>query len=804
MSDYEKEHGELVRRLGAECAVLLKTDGRFPLKAPGKLALYGNGARRTVKGGTGSGEVNSRYFVTIEQGLENAGFKLTTKLWMDAYDKVYADARASYIKGLKQKARKHHTLAITESMGAVMAEPEYDIPEEGAGDTAVYVLSRNSGEGSDRIAEAGDVLLTKTETRDILKLNEEYENFLLVLNTGGPVDLSPVLEVPNILILSQLGAETGNILADLILGRSFPSGKLATTWTRWEDYPKIGTFGCRDDTDYTEGVYVGYRYFGTVGKEVLFPFGFGLSYTDFEIYAGETRLENGEVSVKAYVKNVGEKPGREVAQVYVSAPQGRIDKPFRTLAAFKKSETVMPGAEEELTLSFSFKDLASYDEALSKWVLEGGDYVVYLGTSSEDVKPVAILRLDGEAVVKNCENKLGDPGFEDWKPEERREETLPDLPVINVTASSIEPETADYAVPEDVDPLIESLTDEELCYMNIGAFDPKGGILSVIGNASMNVAGAAGETTRMLNGKGIPAIVMADGPAGLRLSRQYVRTRKGVKSLGGGSLESLKELLPKPAVLLMKLSEGKKTKGEVLEQNCTAIPIGTAIAQSFNVSLAEALGDVVGDEMERFGVQLWLAPALNIHRSILCGRNFEYFSEDPLLTGKMAAALTRGVQKHQGCGVTVKHYAANNQETDRYNSNSRVSERALREIYLKGFEIAVKEGRPHALMTSYNLINGIHTCENRELIEDLLRAEFGYEGIVMTDWIVSMMYGGKHKHARPSSVKTAAAGNDLTMPGSSADYKTLLEGLQNGLVSKKQLQVNATRVLRTAGMLAKE
>ena len=250
------------------------------------------------------------------------------------------------------------------------------------------------------------------------------------------------------------------------------------------------------------------------------------------------------------------------------------------------------------------------------------------------------------------------------------------------------------------------------------------------------------------------------------------------------------------------IDKNKKVTGEVFEQNCTAIPIGTAIAQSWNLDFAEMCGDIVGDEMERFGVHLWLAPALNIHRDIRCGRNYEYFSEDPLISGRFAAAITRGVQKHPGCGTTVKHFAANNQETNRYTNNSQVSERAMREIYLRGFEIAVRESQPHALMTSYNLLNGVHTCERRDLIEDVLRAEFGYQGIVMTDWIIGAMYGRRNKYPAPDAAKTAAAGNDLTMPGGKGDLKAMLQGLKDGSVSRRQLEINAARIIRMAKKLA--
>lgn len=802
MNDYEREHNAILRRLGAECAVLLRSNGAFPLAGPCELALYGSGARRTIKGGTGSGEVNSRYFVTVEDGLEAAGFTISTKFWLESYDNLYAAAHREFIRSLKQQAKEHHTVAILESMGAVIPEPEYNIPLSGAGDTAVYVLSRISGEGSDRRAVPGDILLTETEKRDILCLNEKYRNFLLVLNVGGVVDLSPVAQVQNILLLSQLGVETGNTLADLILGRSTPSGKLATTWSAWADYPQLGSFGERDDTRYREGIYVGYRYFDALDRKVLFPFGYGLTYTDFETKTKETAVDGEVVAVKAAVKNTGSFSGKEVVQLYASAPQGKLDKPYQTLTAFAKTKELAPGEEENLTLSFRLRELASYDEGSAAWVLEAGDYVLRLGNSSRDTKPVAALHLAEKVVTRQVKNCLGRPDFTDWRPEHIRTEDLADLPLIPVNAAAIQTEQVKYALDHEIDPAIERLSDDDLALMNIGAFDPKMGSLSVIGNASQTVAGAAGETVNRLKDREVPVLVMADGPAGLRLSRQYTVDEKGAHPVGESMPESMMELMPGVVAWGMKKLGGSgKAKGEIHEQYCTAVPIGTALAQSWSLDLAEVCGDIVGDEMERFHVQLWLAPALNIHRDIRCGRNFEYFSEDPLISGKFAAAITRGVQKHPGCGTTVKHFAANNQETNRYFSNSMVSERAMREIYLRGFEIAVRESQPHALMTSYNLLNGIHTSERRDLLEDILRVEFGFEGIVMTDWIVAAMSNKSCRYVAPNAAKIAAAGNDLTMPGGSGDYKAMLRGLKDGSLSRKQLQINASRVYRMARRL---
>ncbi len=800
MTDYEKEHAGFLRKNGSECTVLLKSDGRFPIDAPCRLALYGSGARRTVKGGTGSGEVNSKYFVTAEEGFENAGFTVTTKSWMDRYDEIYRSAKKTFIKTLKRSALKRGTLAILDSMGAVMPEPEYELPLDAEADAAVYVLSRISGEGSDRRPVPGDILLTETECRDILFLNEKYERFLLVLNVGGVVDLSPVREARNILLLSQLGMETGNILSDIVLGKSTPSGKLTTSWFAWADHPEVGTFGDRFDTLYKEGIFVGYRYFDAVGKKPLFPFGYGLSYTSFRLKTGNISENNGQIRLSVSVKNEGDRHGKEAVQLYVSKPDGQLQKSVKDLIAFEKTAELAPGESQDLKLSFDLRDLASYDAKRALWVLEPGDYVLRAGNSSEAAEPCQIIRLKGEAKIRQVKNAFGKPAFEDWIPEKKREDLPAGLPVLSLDASSLPTESVDYAPKDKIDPEIEKLSDEDLCLLNIGAFSHRGS-QTVIGTAAQAVPGAAGETAGYLTGR--PSLVMADGPAGVRISRQYYKNEKGVHSIGNGMPGSVMELMPAPAAFFMKLTAGReKPDGEIFEQNCSAIPVGTALAQSWNLSFAEHCGDLVGDEMERFGVHLWLAPALNIHRDIRCGRNYEYFSEDPLISGRMAAALTSGVQSHPSCGTTVKHFAVNNQETNRYGSNSIVSERALREIYLKGFEIAVRESQPHALMTSYNLLNGVHTSERSDLVNDVLRAEFGFEGIAMTDWIIGVMNAGKNKYAPPDPSRIAAAGGDLIMPGGKGDFKKMMKGLKQGTVSRRALMINATRVLRLTEKLA--
>lgn len=353
---------EMLRKHLGECCVLLKSNGDFPLKEAGKIAAYGSGVRKTIKGGTGSGEVNSRYFTTVEEGLLEAGFEITTNDWLDAYDKVYADAYEKFRQTIKQRAKQNHTNVIMEGMGAVMPQPEYNLPLNGQGDVAIYVLSRISGEGNDRRCEAGDVFLSESEKRDILALHKQYKKFMLVLNVGGPVDLSPVKAVDNILILSQLGVETGAALADILLGKNYPSGKLATTWTAWKDYCSIGEFGDKDDTRYKEGIYVGYRYFDSVGKRAMFPLGYGLGFTQFSVSGTEATVSGKQISVSATVENIGSFAGKEVVQVYVSSPQGKLDKPYQALAGFAKTKELQPEEETQVQICFALDELASFDE----------------------------------------------------------------------------------------------------------------------------------------------------------------------------------------------------------------------------------------------------------------------------------------------------------------------------------------------------------------------------------------------------------------------------------------------------------
>ena len=822
MADYELRHIEALRKDLAGCTVLLKKDGSFPLEKPCTLAAYGSGVRRTIRGGTGSGEVNSRYIVTIEEGLQQAGFTLTGMEWHTGYEQAREKAHKAFLKQLKKDAKAAKQNFILYGMGKVMPEPEYDLPLNAEGDAAIYVVSRISGEGNDRTPLKGDIRLTDSEVRDILALDKKFTRFMLVLNVGGVVDLSPVMSVRNILLLSQLGVETGCALADILLGKANPSGKLTTTWAAFEEYPEMPDFEDMNETRYREGIYVGYRYFDSFNITPAYPFGFGGSYTTFALEVKDVALDGETVCIRVNVQNTGSRyAGRETVQVYLSQPQGKLDKPYQVLAGFAKTGSLAPGQCETVTVTFPLHTLASYDEEQAVWLLEKGVYYLRVGSHSRSTCIAAALELGETVVTARLQNRLqpdcpletlrADPARFCTYPEEAREKAA--APRLTVAPASIPCETTVYsqkpsllhtekeqtvtlqvvAGQATLEDLVTQLTPPELAGLVVGSARGGFGSTSVIGVASTACPGAAGETTStLLESRGVQNLVLADGPAGLRLSRSFVADSQGniIPGLGDSAFGNLGELLgivppPRPADAVDHY------------QYCTAIPIATMLAQTWDPALMEEAGDIVGGEMEDFGVTLWLAPGMNIQRNPLCGRNFEYYSEDPLLSGLCAAADTRGVQRHPGCGTTIKHFALNNQEDNRNHNNAHCTERALREIYLKGFEIAVRTAQPLALMSSYNLVNGIHSANNRELLTDILRDEWGFAGLVMTDWGTTDASTG-FKYGSSATAGCVLAGNDLTMPGSQQDVDAILDALKAGTLPLAALQQCARRVLALA------
>ena len=795
---HEEKHIKIMRETASECTLFLKKNQEFPISKPCNVLLVGSGARNTQKGGLGSGDTEPRNYTTCEEGLEKAGFVITSKKWLDEYPLQKEKLIGEHMKYIETM---HIQNKITQCF-RMMAFPEYDynldLTFEQKADIAIYVLARNSGEGTDRRLIEGDVYLTHTEIKDILYLNKNYKKFILVLNVGGVVDLSPVNEVSNILLLSQLGIVTGDILADIILGKANPSGKLATTWAKPKEYNTMENFGFLHSTNYKEGVYVGYRYFDSNGVEPLYPFGFGLSYTEFNINKNSLEKNREKITVSVKVKNIGNYSGKEVIQVYVSPSQKHVDKPYQSLVAFKKTPELKPNEEVELNIEFKLSQVARYDTQTASYILDKGNYIIRVGNCSRKTEIFGYIKLSQDVVTQQLKNIKANPKFEDWVPNTSKypKDNLDNVQKILLNKDDFDLEIATYTYVPKIYEEIKKLTDKELAYLCVGGF-----VESKEENNEKQ-RGLNGLTTRKV--ESIKNYLrMVDGAAGVRIARVYSNDHHRFKRLvtDPAWLNNYNYLytLDKISLTLTKNEKEDFSKyRNVIYQHATSLPIPTAQAQSFNVDLIQKYGEIVGKEMQIFNVNILLAPAMNIHRNILCGRNFEYFSEDPLVAGKMATALIKGVQSNKNCGATVKHFAGNNQEYNRMNNNSKMSERTLREIYLRGFQIAVEEGHPTALMTSYNLINGVHPSENSQLLIDVVRNEWKFDGLIMTDWIRSgEQEFNSAKNPGQYVYNTLRAGVNIQMTGHKIDFDYILQKLRDGVLNREHLLKCASKVYET-------
>lgn len=796
---------KFVRAAAAEGAVLLKNDRTLPLgRSIKKIALFGAGAGQTVRGGTGSGDVNVRSYVTVREGLSDAGYEIVTDRLLKRYDCDVSAAKSLFKSHIQQKAADGVKDALIEMMHHPFTAPEFICPESFAGyeaDAAIYVLSRISGEGADRKAVRSDYMLSETELRDIKRAASFYDKFVLVLNIAAPIDMSELCDIDDInavLLIGQGGSESGSACADIISGKSSPSGKLTSTWARkYSDYPFAGEFaglnGDVFDSYYKEDIFVGYRYFDSFGIAPLYPFGFGLSYTDFEISTDGFEIKDENVEIGVCVRNIGNIfSGKEVVEIYAEPPVGKLTKPFKSLAAFAKTRELAPGEEQHITISFSVRRLASYNEDTSEWVIEKGEYILSIGDSSDNLKEFAVVDATADIICERCNalfrgEKVGELHSNRTSCDAPRHLTRKELRAENIR-------TVEHTYRQDskISDTVSALSAQEAAVLCVGSARISGGKSSVIGIASKSIPGAAGDTTPLLTDKGIPQIIMADGPAGIRVNpKVYMRENEYVSNPAEDPIFSM---------ILPKEMQNVDLSGTVKKyQYCTALPVASTLAQSWNTELIEHTGDVVGTEMELLGISLWLSPAMNIQRNPLCGRNFEYYSEDPLLSGLCAAASVRGIEKHSGCAATIKHLAANNQETNRNYNNSHLSERALREIYLKAFEICVKEARPSAAMSSLNLINGVHAANDRDLLTCALRCEWGFDGFVMTDWGTTnaLVSAEGQKYPVSSSAGCIKAGNDLIMPGSQGDVDRILEAVNGGELSVQNIKLCADRIYRT-------
>lgn len=807
----EIDNAQKARIMAGECMVLLKNENSvLPLAKNIKIALYGNGARNTIKGGTGSGDVNTRSNINIENGLKEAGFDVTTTEWINRNEKVRSEAKEIFLKKAREEADRDGRDIVFVIFDHPFEEPEIvDVTDEdikkSETDTAVFVISRNSGEGADRQNVKGDYQLFDSEVKALKRLTEAYKKVVVVLNVGGLIQMKEIQEmkgISSILLMSQLGNLGGKALADVLLGDVNPSGRLSDTWAEnYMDYPSSEEFsfnnGNVNDDYYKDGIYVGYRYFDSCEKKVVYPFGFGLSYTEFKQEVVDVQQKGDQLVTSVKVTNTGKVAGKDVVQIYVSAPDGKLEKPYQELKGFAKTSNLPAGKSEIVKICIQFNNFSSYFEEKAAWIIEKGSYIVRAGKNSRDTVAAATVTFEQDFVCETCQNVLKlDCDMKDITISKKISKKIDTQFNINVDISKLTAKENKYQAGrpemktskkevltlEDVkkgkctlEELVAQLTVKEMATLCVGVFN-HGQMDSIVGAASSCVPGAAGETPDICAlSRKIKKLILADGPAGVRLTPHF-------------KIDKDNNLLPGGTVMgdVIQPFENVPEGAVDYYQYCTAIPIGWALAMSWNCELVKEIGAMIGSEMALFGVDLWLAPAQNIHRNPLCGRNFEYYSEDPLLTGKISAAITNGVQTVHGCGTTIKHFAANNQEENRYFVNAHISERALREIYLKGFEIAVKESQPLSVMTSYNLLNGRHTANHYDLCQKLLRDEWGFEGVVMTDWFTSQNNSGmssKYKPIYPISASTGCifAGNDLQMPGCQKNIDDIIQALETGM-----------------------
>lgn len=772
--DLEK-YAACARQVAAEGAVLLKNDNQaLPLRRGERLAVFGRSQYNYYKSGTGSGGmVNVRRVTGIREALQECGhFTLNEKVCA-AYDAWLEEHPYDSGTGWGTEPWYQEEMPLDDALVADAAAES---------DAALILLGRTAGEDQDNRAEAGSYLLTEAEEEMLRKVCQAFERTIVLLNVGNLIDMKWMekYDPAAILYVWQGGQEGGYGVLDVLEGTVNPCGRLSDTVARdIADYPSTVNYGDPDRNLYQEDIYVGYRYFETFHPErVLYPFGFGLSYTEFALENMETVCEpaarDGKVTVSVQVTNTGAVPGKEVVQVYVKKPQGELGQPVRSLCGYAKTAVLRPGESERIQITFDWYDIASYDDAgvtgyKSAYVLEPGDYVFYAGRDVRRAEEAGRVTVAELCVIEQREEALAPvmafermhpaslPGTElkevHWEaaplrtvePLTRRKDRLPqEIPYTGERGIRLADVRDGNASMES---FLAQLTEEDLCAMQRGEGmnSPK---------VTPGTGGAFGGVTERLSSFGLPVGCCSDGPSGIRMDC-------GTEAF--------------------------------------AMPNGTCMACTFNDALIREMYEWEGLELRKNRIDVLLGPGMNIHRNPLNGRNFEYFSEDPLLSGKMAAAQLRGMHTY-GVTGTIKHLACNNQEYRRNFVDAAVSERALREIYLKGFEIAVKEGGATCVMSSYNPLNGIYTAGNYDLFTTILRGEWGFDGIVMTDWWAKANEEGEPGDAR-NTPQIARAQNDLYMvvtdaaANSAGDFSQ--EGLAQGIVTRGEMQRNAANLCRT-------
>mgnify|MGYP002547820341 FL=1 len=751
-------------KMVSEGIVMLKNENNaLPLDTDKEVAVFGRIQFHYYKSGTGSGGmVNVTKVVNILDGLIDNGIKVNEKL-LDTYRKWDKENPFDLGEGWGGEPWSQKEMPLDEGLVKETAK---------SCETAIVIIGRTAGEEQDNRLEAGSYLLSDDEIAMLTVVRENFKKVVLLLNVGNIIDMTDINRIaPDaVLYVWQGGMTGGKGTADVLTGKVSPSGKLPDTIAyKASDYPSDANFGREENRDiYAEDIYVGYRYFETFAKEkVLYPFGFGLSYTEFEVKTEKAEITEGAVKLSVSVKNIGSYKGKEVIEVYCEAPQGRLGKAARVLCGFEKTRELVPQEEQVVEIAVDIAKLASYDDSgvtgnKSCYVLEAGEYKFYVGSDVRSAEYACSFEQGEDLVTERLTQSLAPvESFERIKP------------VCEGGAFSIGREAVPVSEVDESARRLEKLP-KEIAYTGdkgIKLWDVKNGkntmdefiaqfsdydlscIIRGEGMGSPRVtagtASAFGGVSENLNGFGIPAGCCSDGPSGMRLDC-------GTKAF--------------------------------------SLPNGTMIASSFNKELTSELFTFMGLEMAANKVDCLLGPGMNIHRHPLNGRNFEYFSEDPFLTGKMAAAELKGMA---GAGVTgtIKHFCANNRETNRHFIDSVVSERALREIYLKGFEIAVKEGGASSVMTTYGIVNGLWTAGNFDLNTVILREEWGFKGFTMTDWWANINVRGKEPD-KTDLAAMARAQNDVYMvcpDGEKNDDNTLV-ALENGGIERCELQRNAANI----------
>lgn len=771
--DFEKYTAKARQAVAEGQVLLLNQNHVLPLPKGSHVAVFGRMQLHYYKSGTGSGGmVNVNKVTGILEALEESEDVQVYESLVDVYREWEKDHPFDEGVGWGNEPWSQEEMELNEALVEEAAEKnEY----------AIVILARTAGEDKDNKMLEGAYCLTSIEEDMLQKVRKSFAKMIVLLNTGNIMDMSFMDQYrPDAVMYVWQGGMIGGLgTVDVLTGKVCPSGRLSDTIAaQMSDYPADPYFGGLEQNLYVEDIYVGYRYFESAAKsKVLYPFGFGLSYTTFSMEAGGFSYAENQVSFVMKVTNTGSVAGKEVVQVYAKAPLGKLGKPARVLIDFKKTKELMPGECEKLTFAIPTSVFASYNEVSTAgmpvgWVLEAGEYTIYAGGNVRDAYAVGSFTLDELQIVEECRSALAPTtAFKRMKmtaanehaeaagvyevameevplrvvsPEEKRNAELPESYEMTGDRGI---KLADVkAGKATLDEFVAQLTEEELASIvrGEGMGSPK---------VTAGTAAAFGGVTKSLLEKGIPCGCCDDGPSGMRLD-------SGMKAF--------------------------------------SLPNGTLLACTFNTQLNEELYAFTAVEMIKNRVDILLGPGMNIHRHPLNGRNFEYFSEDPLLTGKMAAAQVRGL-KSAGMTGSLKHFCGNNQETRRHTSNSIISERALREIYLRGFEIAVKEAKADAVMTTYGPVNGIWTSSNYDLVTDILRKQWGFEGVVMTDWWAYVCREGD-KPAKTDFATMVKAQNDLYMvcPDSEKNEHgdNTVESLHDGSLTLGELQRCAKNICR--------